>query len=79
MKHQFEQIFNAYYLGKTGYGAYWKKLTKEKVESFLFNLPVYREALAKYPHKDNSVLFRKLDELIAEHTAKGRKAQRRIW
>ena len=79
VEHQFEQIFNAYYLGKTGYGAYWKKLTKEKVESFLFNLPMYREALARYPHKDNSVLFRKLDELIAEHTAKGRKAQRRIW
>src|SRR5256714_960228 len=79
VKHQFEQIFNAYYLGKTGYGAYWKELTKEKVESFLFNLPMYREALARYPHKDNSVLFRKLDELIAEHTANGRKAQRRIW
>jgi uncharacterized protein (TIGR00661 family) len=28
VKHQFEQIFNAYWLQKTGYGAYWEELTK---------------------------------------------------
>ena len=62
--HQFEQIFNAHYLDKMGYGAYWKDLEKEKIESFLFNLETYRENLKSYPRQNNSALLRKLDELI---------------
>src|SRR5579864_930758 len=65
VKRQFEQVFNAYYIGKTGYGAYWDDLSKERVESFLFNLESYREKLADYPRADNSALFAKLDGLIA--------------
>ena len=65
VKRQFEQVLNAYYIGKTGYGAYWDDLSKERVESFLFNLESYREKLADYPRADNSALFAKLDELIA--------------
>jgi uncharacterized protein (TIGR00661 family) len=75
--HQFEQIFNAYYLDKVGYGAYWEDLEKEKIESFLFNIDVYRENLAKYPRQDNSALLSKLDSLIAQFTnSKGRAAVR---
>jgi uncharacterized protein (TIGR00661 family) len=65
VKRQFEQVFNAYYVGKMGYGAYWDDLSKERVESFLFNLEGYREKLATYPRADNSALFTKLDNLIA--------------
>ena len=65
VKRQFEQVFNAYYIGKTGYGAYWDDLNKQRVESFLFNLESYREKLGRYPRADNSALFAKLDELIA--------------
>jgi uncharacterized protein (TIGR00661 family) len=68
VKRQFEQIFNAFYIGQTGYGAYWDDLNKERVESFLFNLDLYRTNLAKYPRADNSALFSKLDELISPHT-----------
>jgi uncharacterized protein (TIGR00661 family) len=64
VKHQFEQVFNGYYIDKMGFGAYWDDLNKERVESFLFNLGVYRENLASYPRKDNSALFGKLDEWI---------------
>jgi len=40
VEHQFEQIFNAYWLEKSGYGAFWEEgLNKERIESFLFNLP----------------------------------------
>jgi uncharacterized protein (TIGR00661 family) len=70
VKSQFEQIFNAYYIEKTGYGAYWEKLEKEKVDSFLFNLDVYRDNLAKYPRQDNSALLGKLDRLIAQLAGK---------
>ncbi len=65
VKRQFEQVFNAYYIGQMGYGAYWDEVNKERVESFLFNLEEYREKLATYPRADNSLLFAKLDELIA--------------
>jgi len=65
VQHQFEQVFNAYWLEKSGYGAYWEELNKERVESFLFNLPVYRESLAQYPRRGNDALFAKLDSLIS--------------
>jgi uncharacterized protein (TIGR00661 family) len=68
VSHQFEQIFNAYWLEKTGYGAYWEELNKERVESFLYNLPHYREALEKYPRQGNEALLKKLDSLIASYT-----------
>jgi len=68
VSHQFEQIFNAYWLGKSGYGAYWEELNKERLESFLYNLPHYREALAKYPRQGNGALLKKLDALITSYT-----------
>ena|SRR5579872_535031 len=75
--HQFEQVFNAYWLDKTGYGAYWEELNKERVDSFLFNLPVYEEKLASYPRQGNQALFAKLDALIEEFTKAGRARARR--
>jgi uncharacterized protein (TIGR00661 family) len=65
VSHQFEQIFNAYWLEKSGYGAYWEELNKERVDSFLYNLPHYRAALEKYPRQGNAALLEKLDALIA--------------
>jgi uncharacterized protein (TIGR00661 family) len=67
---QFEQIFNAYWLDRAGYGSYWEELNKERVESFLYNLPHYRENLAGYPRQGNSALLEKLDSLIATFTSR---------
>ena len=69
VKHQFEQIFNAYWLDKMGYGAYWEDLNKERVESFLYNIPQYKEKLATYPRHGNGALLTKLDSLIAEYAS----------
>lgn len=68
VSHQFEQIFNAYWLEKSGFGAYWEELNKERVESFLYNVPHYRESLSKYPRAGNDALFQKLDSLIPADT-----------
>lgn len=68
VSHQFEQIFNAYWLEKSGYGAYWEALNKERVESFLYNLPHYRESLEQYPRQGNTALLEKLDTLITGYT-----------
>ena len=64
VQHQFEQVFNAYYLDKMGYGTYWDELNKERIESFLFNLPHYEEKLRSYPRQNNSALLAKVDALI---------------
>ena len=75
VENQFEQTFNAYYVDKLGYGAWWEELSKEKIESFLFNLPVYVENLNSYPRAGNGALLAKLDELIGTLTAKARNAR----
>jgi uncharacterized protein (TIGR00661 family) len=68
VEHQFEQIFNAYWLEKSGYGAFWGDgLNKERVESFLYNLPHFREKLSAYPRQGNGALLAKLDALIEEY------------
>lgn len=64
VKHQFEQVFNAYWVQKMGYGAYWDELNRERIDSFLFNLDSYRESLTTYPQQDNAALFQRIDELI---------------
>ena len=69
IKHQFEQIFNAYWLDKLGYGTCWEELNKERIEAFLYNLSRYNERLRAYPRKGNSALLDKLDALIAEYTS----------
>jgi uncharacterized protein (TIGR00661 family) len=69
VEHQFEQVFNAYWLEKSGYGAYWEELNRERVEGFLYNLPHYRENLANYSRQGNQALLTKLDALIAEYGA----------
>jgi len=77
VKHQFEQIFNAYYLDKNNYGAFWDELSKEKIESFLFNLPHFAESAASYARQDNSALLAKLDELIASLAGQSLKTRRK--
>jgi uncharacterized protein (TIGR00661 family) len=72
VEHQFEQIFNAYWLQKMGYGAYWEELNKECVESFLYNLPLYQEKLADYPRQGNDALLAKLQALIGEYASQAR-------
>lgn len=74
VKNQFEQTFNAYYVDKLGYGAWWRELGKEQIESFLFNLPAYAENLQSYPRAGNAAILAKLDELIRNFTARAHHA-----
>lgn len=64
VKNQFEQVFNAFHIERLGYGKSVADLRRECVESFLFNLEMYRENLADYPRQDNSKFFGTLDELL---------------
>jgi len=68
VQDQFEQSFNAYWIDKLGYGKYWHKFNKERIEAFLFNLPVYRKNLKKYKSEDNKRIFVKVDQLVKKYT-----------
>ncbi|MCX6779421.1 MAG: glycosyltransferase, partial [Candidatus Magasanikbacteria bacterium] len=70
VKGQFEQILNAYYLEKLGYGKFLQKITKENIESFLSDMGIYRENLLKYKKEDNQKIFSKLDNLIKQYSLK---------
>ena len=60
---------NSLWIPRREYGRAQMVMNKERVESFLYNLPQYREALAQYPRQGNGALLEKLDELIARYTA----------
>lgn len=66
---QFEQIANAYYLDKLGYGKYVRALTAPAVRNFIAKLASYERELKTYPRADCSAITAKLSELIARHTA----------
>lgn len=69
VKHQFEQILNAYYLEKLGYGKFLKEITKEGIESFLSDLSYYEKNLLKYERSNNQQIFNKLDSLIKKYSS----------
>lgn len=75
VKHQFEQMFNAYWLAKAGYGTYWQELNKERIDSFLYNLPEYDEQLDSYPRAGNERLYATLDRVIPELLGVQRRAR----
>jgi len=64
---QIEQVANAIQIEQLGCGKYWDELNKERIESFLYNLNLYKRNLEKYKKEDNSKIFKKIDELIEEY------------
>jgi hypothetical protein len=74
---QFEQELNSLYLRKLGYGDLTHSLSHEVLETFLTRTPAYEEALQGYPRQpDNGMLFRCLNELLANIRDGGRPAIR---
>jgi uncharacterized protein (TIGR00661 family) len=62
---QFEQLLNARYLEKLGFGKCAEHLDDPAaVHDFLKNVPRYRESLAGYRQKGNKKLFAELDHLL---------------
>ncbi len=68
---QFEQIANAYYLDKLGYGKYCRSLTPAKIAAFAARLGEYSRNLRDYPRADCSAITAKLEELIAKYAGAG--------
>lgn len=70
VKGQFEQIINAVYLEKLGYGELHPEISQESVKSFLSNLDTYQDNLKDYENGDNQALFDELDASIEKYAKK---------
>jgi len=61
VERQFEQVLNARYLEREGYGRFARGITREAVRDFLDAVPACERRLASYSQDGNSDLFRSLD------------------
>ncbi|MFH0906469.1 MAG: glycosyltransferase family protein [archaeon] len=77
VKHQFEQITNAYYLEKLGYGKAFDDLNYNQFKLFLNNLDAYQNKLNTVKFKNKNIFFRKLEKNIKK--LKRRKEKRIVF
>ncbi len=68
VKGQFEQILNAIYLERLGYGEFHEKLEVGVLEQFLSKLDVYYDSLKSYSQDGNKALLKELDHLIQRYS-----------
>ncbi|AEG18833.1 MJ1255/VC2487 family glycosyltransferase [Methanobacterium paludis] len=69
VKKQFEQILNAIYIERLGYGKFCEQLEKEDLEDFLQNLEGYHDKIkSSYKPKGNEEILRELDETIEDYS-----------
>jgi len=66
LRKQFEQVLNAIYLQKLGYGAYHERLTAAAVEAFNRRIDEYGANLASYQQDGNERILAAIDRLLAE-------------
>lgn len=71
---QFEQVLNAAYLAKLGYGARADHLDRTTVSAFLERTDDYRDNLAGFEHDDNSGVLAALETAMAEAIEEGARA-----
>jgi len=63
---QFEQILNANYLARLGYGERSAELTAAELRNFLWKLPMYRARLSTFRHDGNRELLHSVRQALAE-------------
>lgn len=67
---QFEQVLNALYLERLGYGMYAKTLDGDVLKEFLSRVPKCQEALKGYSQDGNTKLIAALDEQLEKAYAR---------
>ena len=66
MEGQFEQELNSFLLGRSGLGRDGREATRETLGDFLFRLPEYEEALARYPRQGNEKTLAAVDAALGD-------------
>lgn len=61
---QFEQVLNARYLERLGYGAHAEQLDADSIAAFIARSDEHAHALSRYVPHDNGMLFGCVDELL---------------
>jgi len=69
LKGQFEQVLNALFLKKAGFGDYTEELIEKDVVYFLHKLEDYKKKLKRY-HPDQKKLFREIDSSLKKFNGK---------
>jgi uncharacterized protein (TIGR00661 family) len=64
VKRQVEQIINAVYLERMGYGKCYKHTNKRNIQEFLSNLNQYQKNVKKYKPQDNSKIIAHLNQIL---------------
>ena len=64
INQQVEQVINAQYLQAKGYGQYTFHFSAEDYRKFQANLPQYEKNLESYDYQDNSLILKKLDDVV---------------
>ncbi len=72
LEGQFEQVLNALYLEKLGYGMYARELTPEVLQAFLRRVPACAEALQGYQQDGNTLMLAALREQLQRAKEQGR-------
>lgn len=65
VRGQFEQILNAIYLEKAGFGRFYEKLSEDVIGNFIKNLSKYEKNLKKFNKVGNEDVIKKMEEIIA--------------
>jgi UDP:flavonoid glycosyltransferase YjiC (YdhE family) len=65
VRKQFEQVLNARWLERLGYGVHADEITAEGLARFLERVPDLARALSGYAQEGNRELLAKLDDTLA--------------
>ncbi|HSP79962.1 MAG TPA: MJ1255/VC2487 family glycosyltransferase [Myxococcaceae bacterium] len=82
VKGQFEQVLNALYLEKLGYGMYARELTLDGLREFLSRVPRCEESLKGYEQEGNVKMMAALREQIAraaEYKGRWWEEMEKVW
>ncbi len=70
IKGQFEQILNALFIKRLGYGEMHDSVNVTKIRSFIKNLKKYESNLKGFKREDNSKILKKIEEIIEKEVKK---------
>jgi uncharacterized protein (TIGR00661 family) len=77
VKKQFEQILNAIYLQRLGYGEFHEDLNEDVIEGFLSRLGIYCKNLESYKKEDNSRILNEIEHLVERYSKRYYKSAQR--
>ncbi|MDM7919406.1 MAG: glycosyltransferase family protein [Methanosarcina sp.] len=72
MRGQFEQELNAIMLEQAGFGMNMRETGEEAISTFFYRLPDYKEKLMAFPSWDNSLIKKRLKELLDNNCAEAK-------